>query len=208
METQESQWINIADIMSALMMIFMFIAIAFLYQLLEQKEIYRVELNKALHQEFDNDLQKWKATITSDNIMRFDSPFQVGKPDIPPSFENILNDFFPRYIKLLSSKKFKTEIDEIRVEGHTSNGWGKVNQKNSYLYNMHLSQQRASNVLTYCYNINSKIIDTNLKWLQSNLRANGMSFAKLLYKDQSHTVPDQIRSRRVEFKVVTIEHRE
>ena len=51
-ESNESQWINIADIMSALMMIFMFIAIAFLYQILNEKEIYKVQLNKALHKEF------------------------------------------------------------------------------------------------------------------------------------------------------------
>ncbi len=209
MENQESQWINIADIMSALMMIFMFISIAFLYQILEEKEIYKVQLNKALHKEFDKDLIQWKAIITKDNIIRFNSPFTVGKADIPQSFEIILTDFFPRYIKLLSSKKFKKEIEEIRVEGHTSNGWGKENQKQSYLYNMNLSQSRASNVLSYCYNIQSNIIDNNIKWLQSNLRANGMSFSKLLYKDteSGKTIQDKNRSRRVEFKVVTIEHK-
>ncbi|MEA3552926.1 MAG: OmpA family protein, partial [Campylobacterota bacterium] len=93
----------------------------------------------------------------------------------------------------------------IRVEGHTSNGWGKTKQKQSYLHNMDLSQRRASNVLAYCYNITNNILDTNLKWLQSNLRANGMSFSKLLYKDDGK-VQDKTRSRRVEFRVVTKEH--
>ena len=103
--------------------------------------------------------------------------------------------------------EFKKEIDEIRVEGHTSNGWGDANQRKSYLYNMKLSQKRASNVLEFCYDIQDYIIDKNILWLQSNLRANGMSFSKLLYKDSAKTIQDKTRSRRVEFKVVTKEHK-
>lgn len=130
MRENDTSWVNIADVMSALMMIFMFIAIAFLYQILNEKEIYKVQLNKALHEEFNKDLQNWKAIITDDNIIRFDSPFSMGSDELPKSFEMILEEFFPRYIKLLSNKQFVKEIDEIRVEGHTSNGWGEASQKN------------------------------------------------------------------------------
>lgn len=56
MRENDTSWVNIADVMSALMMIFMFIAIAFLYQILNEKEIYKVQLNKALHEEFNKDL--------------------------------------------------------------------------------------------------------------------------------------------------------
>ena len=203
MQDSENNWMNIADIMSALMMIFMFISIAFLYQILNEKEIYKVSLNKALHEEFDKDLQEWKAIITDDNIMRFNTPFKPGSNALPIEFSLILADYFPRYIKVLSNEKFKDEIEEIRVEGHTSNGWGSViNKKKVYLKNMHLSQERASNVLTYCYDLNNSIITTNINWLQNNLRANGMSFSKLLHKKDSDE-EDRDRSRRVEFKVLT-----
>ena len=203
MQDSENNWMNIADIMAALMMIFMFISIAFLYQILNEKEIYKVSLNKALHEEFDKDLQEWKAIITDDNIMRFNAPFKPGSNALPIEFSLILADYFPRYIKVLSNEKFKDEIEEIRVEGHTSNGWGSViNKKKVYLKNMHLSQERASNVLTYCYDLNNSIITTNLNWLQNNLRANGMSFSKLLHKKDSDE-EDRDRSRRVEFKVLT-----
>ena len=124
----------------------------------------------------------------------------------PKSFEKILEEFFPRYIKLLSSYQFFKEIDEIRVEGHTSNDWAGVSLKESYLYNMDLSQKRASNVLKYCYNLENNTISSNIKWLQKNLRANGMSFSNLLYKDDKKTIQDEELSRRVEFKVVTKEH--
>lgn len=203
MQDSENNWMNIADIMSALMMIFMFIAIAFLYQLLNEKEIYKVSLNEALHKEFDKDLEQWKAVITEDNIMRFNAPFKIGSNELPEAFSSILADYFPRYIKVLSNKKFKNEIEEIRVEGHTSKGWGTViDQKQIYLKNMNLSQERASNVLAYCYDLNHTTIATNLEWLQNNLRANGMSFSKLLYKKGSQD-EDKERSRRVEFKVLT-----
>jgi len=204
-DSNETQWVNIADIMSALMMIFMFISIAFLYELLSQKDIYRINLNKALHKEFDKDLKVWDAIITDDNIIRFNAPFKAGSDFIEDEFSTILIEFFPRYIKVLSNKQFKKEIDEIRVEGHTSNGWGKLKQKESYLYNMNLSQRRASNVLSFCYNIQDQIIEKNILWLQSNLRANGMSFSKLLYKDKEKKIQDSTRSRRVEFRVITKE---
>ncbi len=203
MQESENNWIHIADVMSALMMIFMFISISFLQQLLSEKENYKEELNRALHKEFDRDLSKWQATITEDNIIRFDSPFETGDADVPQVFHKILQNFFPRYIKVLSDAKFKSEIDEIRVEGHTSYGWGSIaDTKEIYLKNMQLSQERASNVLAVCYGLDDFFIRNNIKWLEANLRANGMAFSKPLYVDGSKTEDTQ-RSKRVEFKVIT-----
>lgn len=207
MEEENNGWINIADMMSALMMIFMFISVVFLYQLENEKEIYRIKLNEALQNEFKDDLKNWHATITDDNIFRFKAPFKIGKSNIPKSFTIILNDFFPRYIKLLSNNQFKNEIAEIRVEGHTSYGWNKsTSKKDIYLKNMDLSQARATKVLSYSYQLNDNIINKNRKWLEKYLRANGMSFSNCLYSDKGKTKTDPESSRRVEFKVVTKEH--
>ena len=206
MQTNENNWMNIADIMSALMMIFMFITVAFLYQILNEKEVYQVQLNKALHVEFDRDLDKWQAFITDDNIIRFNSPFKSGSDEIPEPYTKILSDFFPRYIKLLSSKEYKQEIAEIRVEGHTSYGWGDLkDEKSIYLNNMDLSQKRASNVLAYCYGLENNMITNQWHWLQNNLRANGMSYSNILYQSKAKTKQDANRSRRVEFKVMVKE---
>lgn len=205
---KNNSWMSISDLMSALMMIFLFIAIAFMYQLQNAKNIYKLELNKALHTEFDDDLSKWKAEITPDNIIRFNAPFTAGSDVLPEDYQATLSDFFPRYVHLLSQPRFKKEIDEIRVEGHTSNGWGSVqNTKLVYLNNMELSQRRATNVLQYCYLLNDGYIRHNNQWLENKLRANGMAYAKLLYKDNTHTVQDAKKSRRVEFKVLTKEEK-
>ena len=209
------EWISISDMMSGLMMVFLFIAIAFMVQIQDEqqavKEIamtYRESqqsLNMDLKKEFNKDLKRWGAEITKDNIFRFNSPevlFASGSSKISDKFQTILDDFFPRYIKLLSTEKYKNEIDEIRIEGHTSNGWNGAKSKQSiYLKNMRLSQDRANNVLNYCYTIKNPIIKEDRSWLEEHFRANGMAFAKLITKTNGRQ--DYQKSRRVEFKVLT-----
>jgi len=224
MEEQNSNWLSIADVMSALMMIFLFIAVTSLSEqqelnkiikILEPikveepkvkvsfKESYRLLLNKALHQEFDNDLVKWQAEITDNNTFRFSSPFALGSSEIPAKFNQVLDVFFPRYIRLLSQQQFKNEIEEVRVEGHTSSSWSKTsNKSDNYLLNMKLSQKRASNVLALVYNNADPFIHYKKQWLEKYLRASGMAFAHLLY-DQNGA-EDEEKSRRVEFRVLTL----
>jgi len=232
----DSEWMSISDMMSGLMLIFMFIAISFMIQVQEDKNkteeinkeleqlikqakkdkekienIARTyykdkeELNRDLTNEFKKNLEGWEAEITKDNIIIFNSPtvlFKTGKSSIKKDFKNILNDFFPRYIKILSSKKYKNEIDEIRIEGHTSNIWNRgVKKSVIYLKNMKLSQSRANNVLSYCYSIRNELIQENREWLEKHFRANGMAFSKLKYLNKEESLVDLIKSKRVEFRV-------
>lgn len=210
-----SEWMSISDMMSGLMLIFMFIAISFMIEVQSDKEKIeeiaisynkdKRELNKDLNIEFFNDLEKWDAEITKDNTVVFNSPsvlFESGKSKLKIAFKNILDDFFPRYIGILSSKKYRDEIEEIRIEGHTSNSWKGANSREEiYLKNMSLSQSRANNVLAYTYSIENLNIQYVKEWLERHLRANGMAFAKMRYVDESKTIPDMVKSRRVEFKV-------
>jgi outer membrane protein OmpA-like peptidoglycan-associated protein len=206
----DPSWLNIADIMSALMMVFMFIAVAFMYQLQQQKksngalvDTYRIELNKALHMAFDKNLVAWKATITEDNVFRFSAPFDAGSSEMTDEFKQVIAVFFPRYISLLTQNNFRDEIEEIRVEGHTSYGWGAdVSADDNYINNMYLSQARASKVLDYSYRLHDVAVQKNKKWLVKYLRANGMSFANLIYKSEKGNVEDKHKSRRVEFRVM------
>jgi outer membrane protein OmpA-like peptidoglycan-associated protein len=222
----EKEWMSISDMMSGLMMIFLFIAISFMIEVEDDKnraealaQMYKKSqdsikeivvtyqasqemLNRDLNREFKDDLKKWGAEITKDNIFRFNSPevlFKTGSSKISREFRAILNDFFPRYIHLLTSKRYINEIDEIRIEGHTTNDWGrrKSSKNMIYLKNMKLSQNRANNVLTYCYRIKT----THKEWLEKKFRANGMAFSKLIYTKSNRI--DYHKSKRVEFKVVT-----
>ena len=193
--------------MSGLMLVFLFIAISFMIEIESEKEkmidvakSYRdvkVNLNEVLYEEFELDLKTWDAEITKDNAVVFNSPnvlFEVNKSTVKSDFKRILEEFFPRYIKIITSQQYKDDILELRVEGHTSNEWANVTSKEDiYLKNMKLSQSRAYEVLSYCYSLDDDFIRQHREWLEKNFRANGMAFAKL--KENSN-------SRRVEFTIM------
>lgn len=216
-----NEWISISDMMAGVMMIFLLIAVAYMVvisktektlalQNAELKELNKQmsdiakthkdlqqELYKDLVSEFSKNLDSWNAEIDIDNTVRFKEPdilFDQGKKEVKERFKEILDDFFPRYIKILSQDKYKNDIEEIRIEGHTSTEWQNAKSLEArYLGNAELSQARALEVLKYCFN--GKKIDDEKGWLVSVLRANGLSFAKPLESPEL--------SRRVEFKALT-----
>ena len=115
-------WLSLSDLMSVLMVIFLFISIGFFMDL--QKGDKQIEnrhraLNSALHQEFFADLERWSAEITDDNIVRFDAPFAAGRAELSHEFEAILYEFFPRYLAVLSNAEFKNHLQEVRIEARS-----------------------------------------------------------------------------------------
>lgn len=156
----------------------------------------KANLNESLHEEFEDDLKTWNATITKDNSIIFDAPevlFRVNSAEVTPKFKKVLEDFFPRYITILTSKEYKSGIQEIRIEGHTSDKWAvNSSKKEIYLNNMKLSQDRAYAVLSYCYSMKNTLIKNSREWIEKFFRANGMAFSKLT---------DIQNARRVEFSV-------
>ncbi|MFN3821274.1 MAG: OmpA family protein [bacterium] len=175
-----------------------------------QKAIY-----EALKEEFINDLKKWNAELDSELLsVRFnvregiysevavprDIYFDVGKAIIKKEFKDVIDDFWPRFLKILKQKRFKDEIEEIRIEGHTSSEWlTQVDPDSAYMLNMELSQDRARSVLSYVLKINTNRVDR--EWAKSKLTANGLSSSKLIYNKTGEE--DKKRSRRVEFRVKT-----
>jgi len=160
-------------------------------------------LYEALTEEFGEDLPKWNATLQRDNSIRFNEPevlFLVGQAEIRDRFKVILDDFFPRYLAIIYSDEFASEIDEIRIEGHTSSVWkGASSENERYLKNADLSQQRALQVLTYCFQLEA--INSKRDFLIRDMRANGLSFARPVFTNAG--VEDSNLSQRVEFRVVT-----
>ncbi|MDX1490339.1 MAG: OmpA family protein [Pseudohongiellaceae bacterium] len=207
------QWISISDLMAGLMMIFMFIAIVFMLKTEKEQERsrelaltyqeYQQDLYKSLYEEFEDDLQKWGAELLLDNTIRFNEPeilFARSSSEINENFALILSDFYPRYIRILYSDQYRENIDEIRIEGHTSSDWiGGGTMADSYLGNAALSQARSLSVLNYVFQLDS--VSSYRDWMTTYIRANGLSFAKrILLPDGSE---DLVRSRRVEFRVET-----
>lgn len=210
----ESQWLPISDLMSVLMMVFLLIAISYMIQVFYEKEkiqevavtynVLRNELYEDLNEEFEADLPRWNAAINRNNLsVRFKSPevlFSVGSASLKPEFKEILENFFPRFIQILYSEKYRDDIEEIRIEGHTSSYWRlNTSSEMAYIYNMELSQDRTRNVLQFVLQNNK--YESLAPWIRSNVTANGLSSSKLIYNNDG--TEDRESSRRVEFRVKT-----
>jgi len=211
---KDNHWISISDLMSVLMMIFLFIAITYIQSVqANQKKVKKIavayqelqeSLYKDLYNEFKNDLTKWNAELNKENLaIRFKEPdvlFEIGKTEVKPAFKDILADFFPRYIKILYADKYIKNIEEIRIEGHTSSEWSGVSDLcDRYFLNMELSQGRTRSVLQYCIDL---IDNENKKtWIIKNITANGLSFSKPICNQDGQE--NQAASRRVEFRTKT-----
>lgn len=210
----ESEWVSISDLMSVLMMIFLFIAISYMHNVqqnqLNIKKIavayqeLQTDLYLELWKEFKNDLAGWKAVIEKETlVIRFEEPevlFGIGSAELSQRFQLILDDFFPRYVKIISSEKYMNNIEEIRIEGHTSSEWnGGTQEIEAYFHNMRLSQNRTRSVLMYCLNLIN--VSETMAWAKKYITANGLSSSRLIMNFNG--VEDKLKSRRVEFRTKT-----
>jgi outer membrane protein OmpA-like peptidoglycan-associated protein len=213
-KTDEDEWSPIADIMSGLMIVFLFISVSYMINVKKDKDEIekiavtyqrtQIELYNDLKNEFSHDLEKWGAEIDSQKLsFRFKEPdvlFDAGSSNIKPKFKAILDDFFPRYVKMLYDEKYKSDIEEIRIEGHTSSEWQyKITEIQAYFNNMELSQNRTRSVLEYVLN-NTSLDNDKKDWVKKTTTANGLSSSKLIF---SNGEEDKEKSRRVEFRVLT-----
>ena len=195
--------LSTGDLMAGLLFIFILLLMGALLQVQEKaeqdEEVVRrydqikTQLYIDLQDEFKEDLKVWRATIDSSLCIRFQEPamlFDNDKAVLKPLFKEILDDFFPRYIKVLNRPEYKENIVEIRIEGHTDSNGG-------YFHNMELSQNRTRSVLEYCFGL---MTQEQIIWAKSLITANGLSSSQPILV---HGVEDKSLSRRVEFRVRT-----
>jgi outer membrane protein OmpA-like peptidoglycan-associated protein len=206
-------WMSVSDLMAGLMMVFLFISVALMRDaMIERDKIKEIavtynetqqELYEALYDEFESDLSKWDAELDRETLsVNFQSPdvlFATGKSALSPEFQTILSDFFPRYLSILD--RFHENLQEIRIEGHTSSAWNHDStDSEAYFNNMSLSQSRTRSVLSYLMNLPS-VEQTHYEWVKSNVAAVGYSSSKLVKGFDGQE--DAVRSRRVSFRVIT-----
>ena len=111
----------------------------------------------------------------------FKKPFTQGDATVPSAFKNVLRNFFPRYVAILTKPEYRNDIAEIRIEGHTSSEWfSQLTGDEAYINNMELSQNRARNVLHYVMAIGHPEVPQNRAWLKKQLTANGLSSSQLI----------------------------
>lgn len=219
-------WMSVSDLMSGLMMVFLFISVALMRHVLIEKDRFQeiattssierdkikkvaityhnnqIALYEAIHNEFKKDLEKWDAKIDKETLsFEFKSPdvlFGFGSSAMKPQFKDVLIDFFPRYMKVLNI--FKNSISEVRIEGHTSSHWVLgMNPEDSYFKNMELSQARTRSVLLFIQGLPTTNQDRD--WIRKNIAAVGLSSSHLILDQNGKE--DIEKSRRVTFRVTS-----
>ena len=214
-DSDNTVWLSNSDLMAGLMIIFLFIAVGFIrekapevygeqdfiVQYLNNLEENKKKINERLDKEFsDEEKLKWNMEIIYDeNIVRFNTPeimFDQSSGQIKDMFKEIINEFFPRYINILID--FKSLVKEVRIEGHTSSEWGKLNKEDAFLKNLVLSQERTASVIKESMNSIKNIRKEKKEWAFKKVVASGMSSRSLILNNLGEE--DQLLSRRVEFK--------
>lgn len=205
-------WISMSDLMTALMMIFLFICISYMKVVKEENEEIKEialtweksqnEIYNALNSEFNKDLPVWGAELEKNTLtIRFKEPsvlFKPGSYELTNAFEDILSDFLPRYYNVLN--QYNSEISSVRIEGHTSSDWARFNKTDAYVKNMELSQKRTQSVLNF-WIYHTSANKNKISWLKKFVEASGRSSSHLIYNNRGFE--DKKKSRRVEFKVKT-----
>ena len=210
---EEGHWVAVSDLMAGLMMVFMLVSVVFMINVETERDkirdvaiLYdqlRTQLYRDLQEEFADDMPRWGAELDEDLAFRFNNSdvlFDRGEAELKPEFRAILNDFFPRYVRIITQPEYRDDILEVRIEGHTSSGWfGARNEDDAYIRNMDLSQERTRSTLAYVLGLND--VHRDKEWLKRHLTANGLSSAKVVRNASGDEVGE--RSRRVEFRVRT-----
>ena len=152
----------------------------------------RTELVEDLREEFDDSDLKVSVDEKTGGIT-FDASilFDYNKSTLKPSGKEFLAEFLPRYADVLLSPKYRDNISEILIEGHTDT-------EGNYLFNLELSQKRALAVAEYCLGDDSGILsDKKLEEMRDLISATGRSYSNPIYDEDGEI--DMVASRRVEF---------
>lgn len=206
---------SIGDLMAGVLFIFVLLLASSMLEIQEKAERdaeiasrynnIKSDIYFDIAKEFKDDLAQWNAVVDENDLsIRFSldesgtkvSYFDSGRPDVKQEFKDVLDEFFPKYLRLIANPKYRDSIEEIRIEGHTDSNGG-------YMLNVGLSQDRARNVLDYCLQIakNDPDLKEMVEWAQYKITANGLSYSHpILNADGSE---NKDLSRRVEFKVRT-----
>ena len=212
----DNSWISFSDIMTGLMVIFLFISVSYIVKvqgIIDGFKDTKEQLYTELETEFKDDFKDWQVELDKDLSIKFTNPevlFLSGRAEIRPNFETILNEFLPRYFNILLKGEYQDKISEIRIEGHTDAVPAPQFDSDPYIGNIKLSQMRSAEVLKYFRKMDyfQNLPDTAEQKLQFWITANGLSYGRTLDDNKRLTADsgnptNNDYSRRVEFRIVT-----
>lgn len=214
-------WMSVSDLMTGLMVIFLFVAIAYIKRVDDNQTMLKdfVDNKQQLHdklvEQFKTEAEDSIITIGGDLSMRFqkaESLFGTAEETLKPEFKEQLAIIMPKYLNILLEDTLRSKIREIRIEGHTDDVPYPELDPDPYMANLILSQRRALNVMRFLRTLPEykKYSEEDRKLLEYWFTANGLSYGHALNEygeyaliSDSSQVIDRSHSRRVEFRIIT-----
>ena len=218
---ETSVWISTTDLMSGLLVIFLFLSILMTQEtdkardklekaqnkiqtVTTQASLAEENIQQAINRNF-NLYDQSRYALNRDGLASARFPdasgtFKEGSYVLTDKFKGELNYFLPRYLKAISESD-RQYVKEIRIEGHASSEWNSVvpiTKEEAYTKNMELSQQRTLSILLYALEMPALAPYRSL--MQEKMRAVGYSSSNVIYDINGHE--DREASRRIEFRVI------
>jgi chemotaxis protein MotB len=203
-DEEVTYWLSFSDVMSSLLIIFLLL---FVYKILDynqeiknynetlaSKEAKIQELSKVRTKIIEKLLEQFGENIAIDKNtgaikLKSEILFDSNKSELKPEGKIFLTTFIPKYLDiLLGDKEIKDNLSRIIIEGHTDD-------VGSYIYNLDLSQERASSVVKYI--LMDGVNQNNINDIEQYVSAIGRSKADLIKNGNEVLMAE---SRRVEFK--------
>ena len=194
-------WVGYADSLNLFFITFLVITLILLANFAETDvTAVQEKFSEVLIQTLGTDkLKKWDAEVLTDGTVRFNKPenqFDTGKATLKDQFQKDLNEFIPLYIQVMNLPQFKSKINEIHIDGHTSKIWNTAtNERDAYFLNMRLSQERTVNTLQFV--LLNPSVQSEYIWYRKHIVANGYSSSRPKVDNDSSQ-----ENQRVEFKVI------
>lgn len=160
-----------------------------------------VVLYSALVDEFADDLNGWGAEIDRETLaVRFvgaATAFKNGSTWVNRPLRRILEDFFPRLVKVVGRPEYKSLVEEIVVTGYASTGYRLAgDERERHHLNMLLSQERSANTVRFL--LQQPTLQG--KWLKNHLVAAGMADNQPILTGTGQE--NEKLSRRIEIRLI------
>lgn len=223
MKSRRAIWIPYADVMAALVLVFILLIIFFAINneeseaslgsanqsdLMVPVSTLVLELYSELDRSVVNKYDEWGIRLLDDLTITFENPVVLFEQDshlIKQEFQNILDEWTPVYFSIVAKDKYRNIIKEVKIEGHTAR---KSPVHNSYIRTVELSQHRARSILDYImrtsYFQSLPLYEQNR--LEYMVSANGFGYGRAIDDDYVPVIvsgkPVSHKSRRVLFKVI------
>ena len=198
-------WLSYADLLAGLLMVFALLLLTAFHTYQDRAAPVQdlVETRRAiadtLRARFEGRGFLRVDTVTGSVRFGGEVLFDRGSSDLRQLGRERLGEFAADYLPvLLGIPRFEEHLEEIVIEGHTDQDgpFPPDRVEDNYLFNLGLSQDRASSVMQFLLQQSTEYEDA----LRQYVTANGRSFSDLLFLAPDSTVVDKEGSRRIEIR--------